>query len=71
MLNRRLLLSTLAIAASLGASTATLAAEKVTIMVGGYEKQIYLPAKLTVRLGYFKDEAPAVEPPSQPSGVDA
>ncbi len=71
MLNRRLLLSALAIAASLGASTATLAAEKVTIMVGGYEKQIYLPAKLTERLGYFKDEGLDVELLNQPAGVDA
>ncbi|MEP6964649.1 MAG: ABC transporter substrate-binding protein [Polaromonas sp.] len=71
MLNRRLLLSTLAIAASLGASTASLAAEKVTIMVGGYEKQIYLPAKLTERLGYFKDEGLDVELLNQPAGVDA
>ncbi|MEO7952904.1 MAG: ABC transporter substrate-binding protein, partial [Polaromonas sp.] len=71
MLNRRLLLSALAITASLGASTAALAAEKVTIMVGGYEKQIYLPAKLTERLGYFKDEGLDVELLNQPAGVDA
>ena len=33
-----------------------MAADKVNLMVGGYEKQIYLPAKLTEALGYFKDE---------------
>lgn len=71
MPNRRLLLSALAIAASLGAATVALAAEKVTIMVGGYEKQIYLPAKLTERLGYFKDEGLDVELLNQPAGVDA
>jgi NitT/TauT family transport system substrate-binding protein len=71
MLNRRFLLSTLAITAALGASTAVLAADKVTIMVGGYEKQIYLPAKLTERLGYFKDEGLDVELLNQPAGVDA
>lgn len=29
---------------------------KVKIMVGGLDKVIYLPAMLTERLGYFKDE---------------
>ncbi len=71
MLSRRFLLSALAIAASLAASGAAIAAEKVTIMVGGYEKQIYLPAKLTERLGYFKDEGLDVELLNQPAGVDA
>ncbi|MFC5522201.1 ABC transporter substrate-binding protein [Polaromonas jejuensis] len=71
MLSRRFLLSALAIAASLTASAAAVAAEKVTIMVGGYEKQIYLPAKLTERLGYFKDEGLDVELLNQPAGVDA
>ena len=28
---------------------------KVSIMVGGIDKVIYLPAKLTEQLGYFKD----------------
>lgn len=53
--------------ASLGAS----AADKVTIMVGGYEKQIYLPAKLAEGLGYFKAEGLDVELLNEPSGVDA
>ena len=74
MLNRRFLLSALVIATSLatsGAAIPAIAAEKVTIMVGGYEKQIYLPAKLTERLGYFKDEGLDVELLNQPAGVDA
>ena len=71
MLNRRFLLSALAVAASLTAFAGAQAAEKVTIMVGGYEKQIYLPAKLTERLGYFKEEGLDVELLNQPSGVDA
>jgi NitT/TauT family transport system substrate-binding protein len=29
---------------------------KVSIMVGGIDKVIYLPAMLTQQLGYFKDE---------------
>jgi NitT/TauT family transport system substrate-binding protein len=40
-------------------------------MVGGYEKQIYLPAKLAEGLGYFKDEGLDVVLMNEPSGVDA
>ena len=47
------------------------AAEPITIMVGGINKIIYLPAKLTEALGYFKDEGLTVELQSQPAGVDA
>lgn len=47
------------------------AADKVSIMVGGYEKQIYLPAKLTESLGYFKAEGLDVELLNEGSGVDA
>lgn len=50
---------------------AAMAAEKVSIMVGGYEKHIYLPAKLTEALGYFKDEGLEVELLNEPAGVDA
>lgn len=46
-------------------------ANTVTIMVGGINKIIYLPAKLTEALGYFKDEGINVELQSQPAGVDA
>lgn len=59
-------------AASLTASTAlSQAAEKITIMVGGFEKQIYLPAKLTESLGYFKEEGLDVELLNEAAGVDA
>jgi len=51
--------------------TAAQAAEPITIMVGGINKIIYLPAKLTEALGYFKDEGLTVELQSQPAGVDA
>ncbi|MBB3178309.1 MULTISPECIES: ABC transporter substrate-binding protein [unclassified Variovorax] len=47
------------------------AAEPITIMVGGINKIIYLPAKLAESLGYFKDEGLNVELQSQPAGVDA
>ncbi|MFM0557648.1 ABC transporter substrate-binding protein, partial [Paraburkholderia sediminicola] len=42
---------------------------KITIMVGGITKLIYLPARLTEQLGYFKDEGLDVELLSQPAGV--
>ncbi|CAN7460974.1 ABC transporter substrate-binding protein [Rhizobium rhizogenes] len=57
-------------AASLGV-TAAHAADKISIMVGGYEKQIYLPAKLAESLGYFKDEGLEVELLNESAGVDA
>src|SRR5689334_12146955 len=63
-------LSVVMTAASLGATSAQ-AADKVTIMVGGYEKQIYLPAKLAEGLGYFKDEGLDVELLNEGAGVDA
>src|SRR5258707_12945166 len=44
--------------------------EKVTIMVGGITKLIYLPARLTEQLGYFKTEGLDVELLSQPAGGD-
>ncbi|WLI91163.1 ABC transporter substrate-binding protein [Massilia sp. R2A-15] len=47
------------------------AAEKITIMVGGIEKQIYLPAKLAEQLGYLKETGLDVELLSEPAGVNA
>lgn len=46
-------------------------AEKLTVIVGGMEKQIYLPAVLTEKLGYFKDEGLDVELINSRAGVDA
>jgi NitT/TauT family transport system substrate-binding protein len=46
-------------------------ADSVSIMVGGLDKVIYLPAELTERLGYFKDEGLDVKLESQPSGANA
>jgi NitT/TauT family transport system substrate-binding protein len=57
--------------ALLSLAPATHAADKVSIMVGGYEKIIYLPAKLTEALGYFKDEGLDVELLNEGAGVDA
>lgn len=43
----------------------------VQIMVGGIDKVIYLPAKLTEQLGYFKTEGVDVKMLSEPSGASA
>jgi NitT/TauT family transport system substrate-binding protein len=56
---------------SLVLPSAARAEEKITIMVGGIEKQIYLPAKLTEQLGFFKDEGLNVEVLTEPAGVQA
>jgi len=44
---------------------------KLKIMVGGLDKVIYLPAVLTQRLGYFKDEGLHVQLLTEPAGVQA
>jgi NitT/TauT family transport system substrate-binding protein len=51
-----------------GGSSAT---PKVTLMVGGLDKVIYMPAKLTEQLGYFKDAGVDVSLKEEPSGADA
>ncbi|RKP50492.1 ABC transporter substrate-binding protein [Trinickia fusca] len=64
----------LASALAFGAASQPAAAAddgKISIMVGGITKLIYLPARLTEQLGYFKDEGLNVELLSQPAGVDA
>src|SRR6266540_7278443 len=43
----------------------------VKIMVGGIDKVIYLPAKLTEQLGYFKAEGIDVSLLTEPAGVTA
>jgi len=54
-----------------GFSTAASADDKITIIVGGYEKLIYLPAKLAERLGYYKEQGLDVELINEAAGVDA
>lgn len=69
---RRTLIS-MAVAASAWAALPgqAAAAGKITIMVGGITKMVYLPAKLAEQLGYFKEEGLDIELQSQPAGVDA
>ncbi|MFH8683394.1 ABC transporter substrate-binding protein [Streptomyces lydicus] len=44
---------------------------KIKIMVGGLDKVIYLPARLTQQLGYFEDEGLHVTLLTEPAGVQA
>jgi len=46
-------------------------ANHVSIMVGGIDKVIYLPAKLTDQLGYFKQEGLDVKLLTEPAGAVA
>ena len=58
-------------AAGSSAAAATQAAPaKVSIMVGGLNKQIYLPNMLTQQLGYFKEQNLTVDLIDEPSGKD-
>ena len=66
----RHLIATAAVAV-VALSAAGAFAEDVSIMVGGIEKQIYLPAVLTQRLGYFDAEGLNVTLLSEPAGVEA
>ncbi|GAC1317681.1 MAG: ABC transporter substrate-binding protein [Chloroflexota bacterium] len=53
------------------APAAAAAPAKLSIMVGGMDKQIYLPHKLTEALGYFKEEKLDVTLIDEPSGVSS
>src|SRR2546430_14367217 len=63
--------SHLASPAASASAAATLAPASLTIMVGGLNKQIYLPNRLTEALGYFKDQNLTVNLIDEPSGKDA
>jgi NitT/TauT family transport system substrate-binding protein len=60
-----------AVALAMSAVSTAFAADKITIIVGGMEKQIYLPAMLAQQLGYFKDEGLDVELLNSRAGVEA
>lgn len=74
-LNRRIaLLSAVALCLTITTGTVAKAADSiptVKIMVGGLNKQIYLPAKLSEVLGNFKKYGVNVELSDEPAGVDA
>ena len=52
-------------------STASASGEKVTIMVGGLDKQIYLPFMLAKQLGYYDKAGVNVALVGEGAGVDA
>ena len=54
-----------------GSAVASAAPASLTIMVGGLNKQIYLPNKLTEALGYFKEQNLDVTLIDEPSGKDS
>jgi NitT/TauT family transport system substrate-binding protein len=54
-----------------GLATPLARAADVSLMVGGVEKQIYLPVTLAQRLGYFRDEGLDLELLSEPAGIEA
>ncbi|MBV9890660.1 MAG: ABC transporter substrate-binding protein, partial [Rhizobacter sp.] len=55
----------------LAAAGAACAGEPIRIMVAGLDKQIYLPASLAQRLGYFKRQGLVVQLLEETSGVHA
>ena len=65
---RTTLARTLAACAVACACAEPVRAEPIQLMVGGIEKQIYLPAALADRLGYFKEQGLEVQVLSDTSG---
>jgi NitT/TauT family transport system substrate-binding protein len=61
----------LAALAIVAMSTAGAAGDSVQLLVGGVEKQIYLPVRLADQLGYFKQQGIEVDLQSESSGVNA
>jgi NitT/TauT family transport system substrate-binding protein len=68
---RSMLSRALAAAACTFACLAPVRAETIQLMVGGIEKQIYLPVALADRLGYFKEQGLDVQVLSDTSGGHA
>src|SRR3979411_896681 len=58
------------VATTAAGAAPTPAPAKVSIMVGGLNKQIYLPNKLTEALGYFAEQNLTVDLIDEPSGKD-
>lgn len=56
---------------ALASASTALAGDKITLMVGGVEKIIYLPAALAEQLGYYRDQNLDVDIQSEPVGVEA
>jgi NitT/TauT family transport system substrate-binding protein len=65
---KKLLMAGVCLALTAGAAHAQ--TESVNIVVGGMNKQIYLPAELAVKLGYFQQQGLNVQLTDQQAGVD-
>ena len=64
-------LASLALCATRWRAPPARAADKISIIVGGMEKQIYLPPVLCERLGFFKEQGLDVELINSRAGVEA
>ncbi|WP_131114670.1 ABC transporter substrate-binding protein [Lichenihabitans psoromatis] len=71
MLNTKQRLQLVTVAVALCGSPAAYAADKISIIVGGMEKQIYLPPVLCERLGFFKEQGLDVDLVNSRAGVEA
>src|SRR4029077_17936642 len=69
--NMKFLLGVAVVAIMIGANGAAMAADKISIMVCGFQHDIYVAPKLAEQLGYFKEEGLDVELLSEPAGVEA
>ena len=65
------LLSAIALSAIVLAGPAARASDKISVIVGGMEKQIYLPPVLCEKLGFFKEQGLDVELINSRAGVEA
>lgn len=65
------LLTVLLLGVGIAGSVGAQAPPKMSIMVGGLEKIIYLPAMLTERLGYFKEAGITMDLLNEGAGVSA
>jgi NitT/TauT family transport system substrate-binding protein len=68
---RRTMIGMLGMLAVLVAAPGFAGDDRIIMMAGGSDKQIYLPATLAERLGYFREQGLDVEMQSEPSGVSA
>ncbi|TAL93809.1 MAG: ABC transporter substrate-binding protein [Paraburkholderia sp.] len=68
---RRMAVATIIAAGFCSLASTVDAAEKITIMVGGEDKIIYLPVLLAARLGYFSQQGLDVAVVTEPAGVNA
>lgn len=67
----RSVLRTLLALLALAAGSAMAGEGRTVLIVAGTDKQIFLPAVLAQRLGYFRDQGLDVELQSEPSGIRA